>query len=130
MNIEEVREMCLSIHPGVEECSPFAEIGHPDLAYRIAGKIFAYLCMPEAPSCLHNGTANLIVLKCNPERAIELRELHAGVIEPAWHWNKKYWNQCHYDLLSPDCMLGLIRHSFDEVVAKLPKKQRQIITPE
>ena len=88
MNIEQTRETCLAMHPNVEEGCPFESLGHPDIAFKIAGKIFAYLCMPDAPSCEHVGTSNLIVLKCDPGRALELREQYPGIIEPAWHWNK------------------------------------------
>lgn len=124
MNIEEVREYCLAVHPKVEENTPFADLGHPDVAFTIAGKIFAYLCVPKGPSCEHNNTAQLLVLKCDPDRAIELREAYPGVVEPAWHWNKKYWNQVRYAQITTENLQEFIDHSFDEVVKKLPKKQR------
>lgn len=124
MNIEEVREYCLSLHLKVEECSPFADLGHLDVAFTIAGKIFAYLCVPEGPSCIHNDEAELVVPKCNPEKAIELREAFPGLVEPAWHWNKKYWNQVRYAQLPHEKLQELIFHSFNEVIQKLPKKLR------
>ena len=128
MNIEQTRETCLAMHPNVEEGCPFESLGHPDIAFKIAGKIFAYLCMPDAPSCEHVGTSNLIVLKCDPGRALELREQYPGIIEPAWHWNKKYWNQIRYDKLPEAKVKELIAESFRLVIDKLPKKiQKELI---
>lgn len=122
MNIEQVRQACLAIHNAVEEGSPFAELGHPDIAYKIGGKIFAYLCMPDAPSCHHADSPNLIVLKSDPEVALDLRDRYPEIIEAAWHWNKKYWNQIHYDQLPSALTLQLISDSFRLVVSKLSKR--------
>ncbi len=120
MDIEQLRELCLSIHSRVEECSPFAELGSPDDCFKIAGKIFAYIWLDGRDS---------IVLKCDPARALELREEYPGVIEPAWHWNKKYWNQVKYSRLSDDKIRELVAHSFDEVTAKLSRKLRTELGP-
>lgn len=119
MDIERVRELCLTMHGQVEECVPFAKMGSEDLAYKIGGKIFAFLCLPDG-----RRYEPLLVLKCAPEMAIELRERHSDSIAPAWHWNKKYWIQARYDLLSDEQTRGLVCSSYDEVVKKLPKKVR------
>ena len=125
MNIEEVRLKCLSKHDTVEECTPFSNSGYPDIAFKIAGKIFAFLCIPEGPCCQKVDTPHLLVLKCDPVRALELREKYPRIIEPAWHWNKKYWNQVHYDKLPAALVDRLITESLAEVVKKLPKRKRQ-----
>lgn len=119
MDIERVRELCLAMNDQVEECVPFAKMGSEDIAYKIGGKIFAFLCLPDGRRC-----EPLLVLKCAPEMAIELRERHSDSIAPAWHWNKKYWIQARYDLLSDEQTRGLVCSSYDEVVKKLPKKVR------
>lgn len=124
MDIEQVRQTCLAMHTAVEEGSPFAALGHPDIAFKIGGKIFAYLCVPDAPSCQHAETSNLLVLKSDPDAALELRDQYPDTIEPAWHWNKKYWNQVHYDKLHPTLISQLICESFRLVVSKLPKKMK------
>lgn len=121
MDIEQVRNICLGQNAAVEEDSPFADLGHPDLAFKIGGKIFAYLCLPGGPSCQHADTADLVVLKSNPDAAIELRDQYPGIIEPAWHWNKKYWNQIRYNQLPTDTVKQLIAESFRLVFDKLPK---------
>ncbi len=111
MDILTVREYCLTL-PYATEDSAF---GEDILLFRICGKIFA---------CLSLDGNNLLSLKCNPDYAIELREQYSE-IEPAWHWNKKYWNQlCISGSLPKDFILGLIRHSYREAAAKLTGKQR------
>lgn len=117
MDIESAREYCLSM-PRATEDMPF---GDEDLAIRVEGKIFAFfdLCRPW-----------LMVLKCDPEKALELREEHNGIL-PAWHWNKKYWNEIYFDRDLNDMLIKeLIRHSYREVVKKLPKKVANEINQE
>lgn len=109
MNIESVREYCLSL-PQTTEDFPFDET---TLAFRIAGKIFAMIDLENT---------EWFVLKCNPERAIELRENYMD-ITPAWHMNKKYWNQLNlYGSLPDKLIRTLICHSYNEVVKKIPKR--------
>ena len=111
MNIESVREYCLSL-PLVTEAFPFDE---RTLVFRILGKIFACVDL-ERPEC--------VTMKCNADYALELREVHPE-IEGAWHWNKKYWNQVNlYGTLEDDFIQALIRHSYSEVVKKLKKQER------
>ena len=75
MNIEEIREYCIS-KPGVTEGFPFNDTA---LVFKMAGKMFALLDLSEE--------SRGITLKCDPELAIELREQHPEV-SPAWHFNK------------------------------------------
>lgn len=109
MNIEEIREYGLSL-PMVTEDMAF---GNDHLLLRICDKIFL---------CMGLDRADRFAAKCDPEYALELRECHME-IEPAWHWNKRYWNDIRIDgRLSPEYIKSLIRHSYSEVVKKLPKK--------
>jgi predicted DNA-binding protein (MmcQ/YjbR family) len=111
MNIESAREYCLSL-PQVTEDFPFDET---TLVFRIGRKIFAMLDLENT---------EWFVLKCQPEYAIELRERYPD-IAPAWHMNKKHWNQLNlYGNLPDDLVQSLIQHSYDEVVKKMSKKQR------
>jgi predicted DNA-binding protein (MmcQ/YjbR family) len=75
MNIDEIREYCLT-KPGVTEGFPFNDTA---LVFKVAGKMFALLDLSK--------DSRGISLKCDPERAIELREQHQEVT-PAWHFNK------------------------------------------
>lgn len=111
MNIEEIREYCLSLPMATEDMA----FGEDHLLFRVCDKIFA---------CLDLDDADQIALKADPDYAIELREHHPE-IEPAWHWNKKYWNQIHLNGTLPDDFIHqLVRHSYAEVVAKLPKRTK------
>lgn len=112
MNIEELREYCLS-KLEVTESFPFDE---DTLVFKVKNKMFAL-------SALEKG--NNIVLKCDPDRAIDLRAQYSA-IEGAYHMNKALWNQIdlHGDVPSK-LILELIDHSYALVVAKMPKKHRE-----
>jgi predicted DNA-binding protein (MmcQ/YjbR family) len=54
-----------------------------------------------------------INLKCEPEKALELREEYAGVL-PGYHMNKKHWNTVMMDGSIPDTLVReWILHSYD-----------------
>lgn len=109
MNIERIREYCLSKPLATEDCA----FGPEGVLFRVYNKIFAYLDL-ERP--------NLVVVKCAPDYAVSLRNEFEG-IRPAWHWNKRYWNEIHFDADVPEnLILQLIDHSLDEVLHKLPKR--------
>ena len=111
MNVETIREYCLSL-PQATEDFPFDET---TLAFRIGGRIFAMINLERT---------EWFVLKCQPDYALELRDRHPE-IAPAWHMNKKHWNQLNlFGSLSDDLIRSLIRHSYNEVVKKLPRKLR------
>lgn len=115
MNIEAFRTYCLR-KPGVEETLPF---GPDTLVYKVMGKMFAATGLDEE--------AFRVNLKCNPDRALELREKHPQII-PGWHMNKKHWNTVYFeDGLPKDLLLELVDHSYDLVVAKLPKRDREYL---
>jgi len=111
--------MCLSF-PLVEECTPFIACNSDIVVYKVAGKMFAMLAVD---------TSRRVFLKCDPDYAVELRDKFVGVIEPAWHCNKKYWNHIFYDSprITRDFLLSLIRHSYDEVVKKMSRRQREMV---
>ena len=116
MNIETVREYCLSL-PLVTESFPFDE---RTLAFRVLDKIFA---------CLDLERTEWVTMKCNADYALDLRDVYPE-IEGAWHWNKKYWNQVNLDGMLEDTFIkALIRHSYSEVVKKL-KKCDKVLHPE
>ena len=104
---------CLSL-PGVEETTPFG----PDvIVYKVAGKMFALATPDEVP--------HQVNLKCDPERALELRDRYEDVM-PGYHMNKKHWNTVNLGWRLPNALLReLIQHSYDLVVASLPKKTRE-----
>jgi predicted DNA-binding protein (MmcQ/YjbR family) len=111
MNIEEYRDYCLSF-PGVEEGFPFNE---STLVFKVKGKIF---------SLTDIDTFKLLNVKCDPVKAIELREMYEYVV-PGYHMNKRHWNSIKMDLPVPDELLKKwISDSYQLVVERLPKKVR------
>lgn len=109
--LDEFRDYCLA-KPGVTEDTPF---GPETLVFKAMGKVFAITGIDEF---------QFINLKCNPERAIELREEWPG-IKPGWHMNKKHWNSVFVDGSVPDHLIKeLTDHSYDLIIASLPKKVR------
>jgi predicted DNA-binding protein (MmcQ/YjbR family) len=67
-------------------------------------------------------------LKCEPEKAIELRASYGAII-PGFHMNKMHWNTVHFNQDAPDkLVLELIDHSYDLVFKGLTKKQQMLLT--
>lgn len=115
MNIEELRTFCLSVK-GASESLPFDD---SILVFKVMDKIFALTSLEPRND---NFGVNL---KCNPEKAIILREQYRG-ITPGWHMNKKHWNTVLLEADIPDNKIKeLILHSVDEVVKKLPRKLQE-----
>lgn len=112
MNIEDIREFCL-LKSGVTEDFPFG----PDvLVFRVVGKIFLLCDLGSI-----NTTINL---KCDPERAIELRNNH-DFIKPGYHMNKKHWNTIYVNEgIGTQMLKDLITHSYDLVVAGLRNNEK------
>lgn len=111
MDIEEIREYCLSL-PMTSEDMAF---GEEYLLFRVCGKIFA---------CYGFVRLDYFVLKANSDYALELCDRYIE-IEPAWHWNKRYWIQLNlHGTISTRTIKSLIRHSYSQVVRKLPKAIR------
>lgn len=79
MDIITIREYCLA-KPDVEETLPF---GPDTLVFKVKGKIFLLAGLDNVPLSMN--------LKCDPDKAIELREKYDAVI-PGYHMNKKHWN--------------------------------------
>ncbi len=112
MDIEFFREYCMA-KPGVTEGFPF---DNKTLVFKVMNKMFA-LCDVDL--------FTFINLKCDPERAVELREQYDS-IKPGYHMNKKLWNSVYMDGTIPDNLTKeLINHSYELIVASLPKKVKE-----
>ena len=110
MNLEDLREYCLT-KEGATEGTPF---GEDTIVFKVGGKIFALASLDEVPP-----RANL---KCDPERALDLRDRYEEV-QPGYHMNKKHWNTVTLTGKIPEAELrGMIDHSY-ELVAPRPKKK-------
>jgi predicted DNA-binding protein (MmcQ/YjbR family) len=114
MNVEGFRDYCLS-KPKATEGTPF---GPDNIVFKIEGKMFALLALDEVPAAVN--------LKCDPDLALELRDRYEQV-QPGYHMNKKHWNTVVLDGVIPENEIsGMIDHSYDLVVASLPKGKRKL----
>lgn len=97
---------------GVEASFPF---GEDTLVYKIANKIFLLISLGSSPLSFN--------VKCDPERAIALREEFACV-QPGYHMNKKHWNTVIVDnTISNSTLKQFIDHSYELVAPKKNKKK-------
>ena len=113
MHIEEFREYCPS-KPGVTESFPFDE---STLVFKVMSKMFALTGLSR-----EGFTVNL---KCDPDRALELREMYPEV-QPGFHMSKKHWNTVDFeDSLNNDLLIEMIDHSYDLVAKGLKKSEKE-----
>jgi predicted DNA-binding protein (MmcQ/YjbR family) len=116
MNIEELRNHCLAIK-NAEECMPF---GDDVIVYKIMNKMFAFFSLTPKDN------QHFVVLKCDPEKTVELREKYEGITKGYYAGNNLMWNSVYIQKDVPDKLIvELIAHSVEEVVKKLPKKNRE-----
>lgn len=115
MDLPTAIELCLGMH-GAAETTPFG----PDvLVYKVAGRMFALAVPEDVPARMN--------LKCDPERALELRDQYEG-ITPGYHMNKRHWNTVRLDGSVPgDLVVEMIADSYALVVKGLTKKQREAL---
>jgi len=99
---------------GVEETFPFDE---DTLVFKVMGKMFAATNITDQPFRVN--------LKCDPEWALELRDMNTEII-PGWHMNKKHWNTVIIGEggLEQSIILKMIDHSYDLVVNSLTKAKK------
>ena len=113
MNIETLREYCLSKKAATEDF-PF---GEETLVFRVMNKIFLLVSLDSDPLQFN--------AKCDPEKAIELREEY-DAIKPGYHMNKKHWNTVIVDgTISTALLKEMIDDSYDLIAQSLPKKLRE-----
>ena len=112
MNIESLRDYCLA-KPGVAETLPF---GPNTLVFKVMDKMFLLVGLDNPDS---------FNVKCDPERAISLREEYEEV-QPGYHMNKIHWNTVSIrGRLTEAQLKEMIDHSYDLVVSSLPRSKQQ-----
>lgn len=113
MNIEELREYCM-VKPFTEETFPF---GEDTLVFKVMGKAFLLCSLSSSPLQFN--------VKCQPEKALELREQY-GFVQPGYHMNKKHWNTIVCESKAAKKLLTQwIDDSYELVVAGVPKIKKQ-----
>ena len=113
MDLDAVSRHCAAL-PGAREDYPFGAVPR---VYKVAGKIFAFISIGEVPGS--------VSLKCDPTWSTVLRERYRAVT-PGYHLNKKWWNSIELDGSVPRAEIEvLINRSYELVVAKLPRAERE-----
>ena len=113
MNLENFYEYCL-LKKGVTEHFPFDK---DTLVFKVGGKMFALSSLIQ----WEKGEAS-VNLKCDPERALELRAEYEDII-PGWHMSKIHWNTIYLNKnVSDKLILELIDHSYELIFKSLTKK--------
>jgi predicted DNA-binding protein (MmcQ/YjbR family) len=112
MNIEEFRDYCIS-KKGVSENFPFDKT---TLVFKVMNKMFAFVSVEDFA---------FINLKCDPEKAVEFREMYDGV-KSGYHMNKAFWNSVYPNQdVSDQLIYKWIDDSYDLIVSLLTKKLQQ-----
>lgn len=112
MDIETLRNYCLGL-TGSTEGFPFDD---RVLVFKVMNKMFALVDIEAAES---------VNLKCDPDKALELREQFEG-ITAGYHMSKKHWNTVKLNGDVSDKKINyLINHSYELVVSKLPKRDKE-----
>ena len=106
MNAEEIRNYSLE-KKDVLDTFPF---GEGVLVFKVNNKIFLLLSITEETVSIN--------LKCDPDKAVELREEYPDVIIPGYHMNKKHWNTIYPLLIKKSLVLEMIDDSYKLVLNK------------
>ena len=113
MQLELLRTYLLRKKGATEEI-PF---GPQALVFKVIGKMFALLAWEETPL--------RITLKCDPEHALALRDMHEAV-QAGYYMSKRHWNTITLDGSIPEAeILRMIDDSYKLVVKGLKKADRQ-----
>ena len=115
MTLDELRDYCLA-KPFVTESLPF---GPDTLVFKVQNKMFALHGLEREPPAVN--------LKCDPERAEELRDEFPDHILPGYHMSKRHWNTVLLAGLPGRLLLDLVDHSYDLVVQSLKKADRETV---
>lgn len=112
MNVEELREYCLSL-PKAKENTPFSKLEYDELVtYTVGGKWF----------CLLDLESKRVNVKCDPDVCLDMRDKYRGAF-PAWHMNKKHWLGILLESDMPDAVIHQLLHDgYKLIVNKLPKR--------
>ena len=117
MTRDQVLRVCASL-PGAAEDYPFGD----DVAvFKVAGKMFALVPLAD--------DLGSVSLKCDPDWALALRAVHQAV-RPGYHLNKRHWNTVELDGTVDDIELReMVDHSYELVVSRLSRGQRDRLRP-
>src|SRR5262245_23255822 len=113
MDAEWLRKLCKSF-PGTTEQIQWGY----DLLFKVGGKMYAITPLEPAPVCLS--------FKASPEKFAELTERQD--IIPAPYLARAQWVALQTrDAVGREELAGLLRESYEMILAKLPKKMQEAL---
>lgn len=117
LKLEQITDYCTDF-PGTSQDFPFDQ---ETMVFKVRGKMFALVNV----TWWMDGNQKMN-LKCDPGRALELREQYES-ITPGYHMSKKHWNTVGVNdgELDQDQIFEMIDHSYELVVKNLPKKDQE-----
>lgn len=117
MNIEDIREYCLT-KPGATEELPF---GPDTLVFKVGGKVFLLVGLDQIDALCFN-------VKCDPHVAVDLRHDYPQTVIPGYHMNKRHWNTVYCNRELPDGRLkSFIDESYLLVYSSLSRSVKESI---
>ncbi len=108
MNAEEIRLYALA-KEDVTESFPF---GEDTLVFKVDNKIFLLAGLDNTPFQFN--------VKCDPDKAVELRDEYPDCVFPGYHMNKKHWNT----ILPHGLKNALVKEMIDESYRLVAKKKK------
>lgn len=116
MDIEAYRNYCLSLGDDVDEKFPFSKFKHGEgvLVFYVCGHMFSFFDCDEF---------NVISLKCQPERIVELRERYSCIGDP-YNESSKHWIGVNPATAPDDILRELTKNSYEIVKTKYTKKRK------
>ena len=113
MTRDDVLDRCAGL-PGAVEDYPF---GDGVAVFKVGGRMFALVALDGSPGS--------VTLKCDPALALEFRARYPAV-RPGYHTNKRHWNTVDLDgSVEDDVVREMVEHSFELVVGRLPRAERE-----
>lgn len=105
MNVEDLRDYCLSLGSDVEEKMPFGafKAAQGVLAFYTCGHIFCFFDIDAF---------EVVTVKCQPDRIGLLAEQHDGIVAP-YNMSPKHWIGIRPDLANNALMRELVRNSYE-----------------
>ncbi|MBO4443815.1 MAG: MmcQ/YjbR family DNA-binding protein [Bacteroidaceae bacterium] len=116
MNIEDYRNLCLSMGDDVEERLPFT-------AFRAAQDVLAFYVHEHIFAICDISDFRTVTLKCQPERIGELKEQHPEISQP-FNLSPKHWIGVSTDA-DKSLLESLTRNSYELVKNKYPTKSKK-----
>lgn len=115
MNVEDLRDYCLSLGNDVEEKMPFQafKAANGVLAFYVCGHMFCYFDVDHF---------SVATVKCQPERIPVLLEEKEGVVPP-YNMIQKHWIGLQPDVADEALVRELVRNSYALVKAKYARKR-------